>query len=129
MTQNILSDAEEYNRDLNEKEKEAILKAMVKQEEERALKEAEEEPESSIGRITSRMDSKGMMNAASDIKQGTIGGADTFNILPVPGGSGSISPKSPQRSSSKLVTVGRNTAMKGTIDSDVSNLKHRPSLM
>ena len=30
VTQNILSDAEEYNRDLNEKEKEAILKAMVK---------------------------------------------------------------------------------------------------
>ena len=128
VTQSILSDAEEYNRDLNEKEKEAILEAMVKQEEERQA--AVDEPDSSLGRITSRMDSKGLMNATptGDIKQGTIGASDTFNILPVP--SGTQSPRSPHhpRKSTKS-PLGRQTHMKGTIESEVSNLQNRPSIL
>ena len=75
VTKQILSEPEEYNRDLNEKEKEAVLKAMIQSQEKEAAK-AEEEADSSVGRITSRMDSK-------QATQKFDGAAhDTFNILP-----------------------------------------------
>ena len=56
VTKVIFDQPKEYNLDLNEKEKEAILKAMIQENEEATKSGEEEEAESSVGRRTSRMD-------------------------------------------------------------------------
>ena len=76
VNKDFLTDSEEYNRDLNEKEKQAVLKAMLEKEQASAKQLEEEEAESSVGRSTTRVDSKSMKN--------TKGGHETFNILPQP---------------------------------------------
>lgn len=74
----ILTDAEEYNRDLNEKQKEAVMQAMMQQDEEAAklrLKDSDEAESSMLH--TSRVQ--------SDAKAGTQNLENqTFNILPQP---------------------------------------------
>ena len=73
----ILTDAEEYNRDLNEKQKEAVMQAMMQQDEEakQRLKDSDEAESSMLH--TSRVQ--------SDAKAGTQNLENqTFNILPQP---------------------------------------------
>ena len=73
VTKSILTHPEEYNGDLKEKEKLAVLREMLAQEEE--LARAAEDAESSLGRQTSPRDSK-------QVTQNMAG--ETFNALPLP---------------------------------------------
>ena len=77
VTVNYLDQPQEYNADLNEKEKEAVLKAMIEQEQAAAARYNEDDDyaESSIGRRTSRLDSHYTASKP---------GHETFNILPQP---------------------------------------------
>ena len=72
----ILTDAEEYNRDLNEKQKEAVMQAMLQQDEEAANKRIKDSDEAESSMLhTSRVQ--------SDAKAGTQNLENqTFNILP-----------------------------------------------
>ena len=112
VTKAILTDPEEYNRDLNEKEKQGLLKAMLEKERLAAEKQKkdQEELESSVGRMTSRLESKSMKN--------TKGGHETFNIQPQP---------SKKESTVRLRPSGVATTMVDTTHSDKIEL--RPKLL
>ena len=120
-----MTDPDEYNRDLNEKEKTELLQAMIKRENENK----DDDNESSVGRITSRM--------SSSNKGNTKGGGQTFNIMPA------INPNQRRHETSLAISKANSNSipnqphrgnvaastMISTVVSAGSDLNQRPQLL